>query len=582
MKFDMFKNLSIGMKITGSMATLLFVMLFINASLFLKSRETDNVLDVMTNHVIPLNNVISTLSELAMEQQLIVERILGQYERSSPDNSRIEQGMQRFHQIGVQVDKEITESTSLLNGTIQGITRTEDAIEIVKVISLLSMIERDHQGFHDHVLQIFEHHNQHNISAFNIYVNKLNHEIDRLDKSLDKATAIIEGLSHREADEALVGELKLHHVSVIIGLAAFIAGMFIAPIISRRIVSPLNRVIAGTKEIAQGNLNISIPVESKDEVGILSAAFNTMAEELRHKEQIKEAFGKYIDPRIVESILQDGSQLDMQTSQKRLMTIFFSDIEKFSTIAESLTPNGLVTLMNKYFSTVSQPIVQHHGVIDKFIGDAVMAFWGPPFTGEESHAKLACRATLEQFEKLDALNENIAEIVGFRKGVPQIRIRVGICTGEVIAGNIGSNNSRSYTVMGDTVNIAARLESTNKQFGTRILLSELSNEMVSDEFETRKIDNIVVVGKAEPVYIYELLGEKGKVEPRVIEMKTLYETAYDSYLTRDWEKARELLSQSLDIHPGDGPSRVLLERIEQLVQTPPPADWDGVWRLSAK
>lgn len=166
-------------------------------------------------------------------------------------------------------------------------------------------------------------------------------------------------------------------------------------------------------------------------------------------------FGKYVDPRIVDALLLTSDAINISEGKKKNMTIFFSDIENFTAIAESLTPHGLVALMNKYFSLLSKPISDHKGVIDKYTGDSIMAFWGDPFTGEEEQAKL----------------------------------------NESLAGSVGSSNSQPYTVMGDTVNVASRLESINKQFGTRILISESTFEMVKEDFVTRKIDNIIVMGK---------------------------------------------------------------------------------------
>ncbi|MES0491583.1 MAG: adenylate/guanylate cyclase domain-containing protein [Leptospirales bacterium] len=198
------------------------------------------------------------------------------------------------------------------------------------------------------------------------------------------------------------------------------------------------------------------------------------------------------------------------------------------------------------------------------------------------YAKLACRATLEQFSKLDELNDNMAEILGFRKDLPKINIRVGLCTGDVIAGNIGSNKSKSYTVMGDTVNIAARLESANKQYGTRIMMNDTTYEMVKDEFETRKLDNIIVVGKQEPVTVYELIGEKNKIEPAVLELKDAYEKAFIHYEQMEWEDAISLFKQCLKINKADYPSKLFLARIKRFQEIPPPKDWNGVWRMTKK
>jgi adenylate cyclase len=239
-------------------------------------------------------------------------------------------------------------------------------------------------------------------------------------------------------------------------------------------------------------------------------------------------------------------------------------------------------MINQYFSLVSEPIMLRNGVIDKYIGDAIMAFWGAPFTSEDEQAKLACLAALEQFDKLDELNGQMGDILGFRKGLPNVDIRIGLCTGEVVAGNIGSTQSRSYTLMGDTVNIAARLESANKQFGTRILMNEDTYLRIKDDFVTRHIDKIVVVGKYEPVEIYELVGKVGDVEQLVIEKIGAYHQALAAYRQQQWSEALGWIAKSQAILPSDGPSEVLKKRIHQLQQQNLPQNWDGVWRLTGK
>jgi len=296
---------------------------------------------------------------------------------------------------------------------------------------------------------------------------------------------------------------------------------------------------------------------------------------------MKALFGKYVDPRIIESVINKGDELIINESQKKEMTVFFSDIAGFSSISESLTPNGLVKLMNLYFTHVSKPIYRFNGVIDKFIGDAVMAFWGAPFSNDQ-HAAQACAAALETLESLTQINDLVPELLGFKKNAPHINIRIGLCTGDVVAGNIGSNECMSYTVLGDTVNIAARLESANKQYGTRIIMEKNTHDLIKAEFETRKIDRIRVVGIEEPVEIFELLAPKSKLEPNAEALRETYESALSSYQARDFIQAKKYLEECLEIKPNDGPSQVLSKRMEILTQTPPANDWDGVWQLESK
>jgi adenylate cyclase len=221
-------------------------------------------------------------------------------------------------------------------------------------------------------------------------------------------------------------------------------------------------------------------------------------------------------------------------------------------------------------------------VIDKYIGDAVMAFWGPPFTTAEDHASAACWAALAQLDTLDTLRQRLPEVLGFRGQLPPINIRVGLATGEVIVGTIGSDVARSYTVLGDTVNVAARLESANKQYGTRLLLSEATWQMARDAIETRELDSIQVVGKSEPVRIFELLARKGDLTQARADLREHFEHGLQAYRTGDWLQAQDAFQACLTLAPHDTPSRVFLERLQYLQAHPPADQWDGVWRLVHK
>jgi adenylate cyclase len=193
------------------------------------------------------------------------------------------------------------------------------------------------------------------------------------------------------------------------------------------------------------------------------------------------------------------------------MTILFADLVGFTGLSERLTGSLMVTLLNRHFGLQALAIQEHQGVVDKFIGDSVMAFWGPPFTRAEDHALLACRAAWGQLAALDVLRRELPELTGLRKDAPAIDLGIGVCTGEVIVGNIGSENIRSYTVIGDTVNLAARIERANRTYGTKILLSETTAQTLSPHFETREIDTIAVKGKTESTRVFELLGPTAKV-----------------------------------------------------------------------
>ncbi len=256
-------------------------------------------------------------------------------------------------------------------------------------------------------------------------------------------------------------ERQIRQLNLAIIVGAAVLGLAFASIITLGLVRPIRRLLSGTKAVEQGNLDIEVPATSRDEIGTLTQSFNHMVGELRMKERIKDTFGKYIDPRIVEDLIQQPDSAK-PGGEKRVMTVLFCDMQGFTSLSEELTPGGLVNLLYQYFTMMSEPIRHYRGVIDKYIGDAVMAFWGPPFTKEEEHATFACLAALEQFSRLDEFRRLLPDLMGLRKGLPDINMRVGVATGEVVVGNIGSEISKSYTVMGDTVNIASRLEGAGK------------------------------------------------------------------------------------------------------------------------
>src|SRR5262249_52023773 len=281
------------------------------------------------------------------------------------------------------------------------------------------------------------------------------------------------------------------------------------------------------------------------------------------------------DPRIVEGLV-DRPELLASKGDRRVMTIFFSDMKDFTDISEGLTPASLVNLINRYLTAISEPVHRNGGIIDKYIGDAVMAFWGPPFSPAHDQASLACDAALEQLRRLPSVRAALPEVLGVRRHLPHIDIRIGIATGDVVVGNIGSPMSMSYTVMGDTVNLASRLEGAGKIYGTRILVSAETMEMAGDAFEFREIDRVLVGGKRGPQRIFELLGRRGEVDPPVLEVAERFSDGLAAYRRRAWSDAEAAFKRCQEIAPEDGPTRTFLQRIPQLSGQVLPADWDGV------
>jgi adenylate cyclase len=353
-------------------------------------------------------------------------------------------------------------------------------------------------------------------------------------------------------------------------------GLGISAVGSTRVVGGLRQLVGSTRAIESGADWVPVVIRTRDEVAELALSFNRMVEELRAQERIKDTFGKFVDPRIVSRLIDSGAD----QAERRTLTVFFSDIKQFTSISEQLTASAVVHLLNSYFGAVAEVIHAHHGFIDKYIGDAVMAFWIPPFSAGDDHASDACLAALAQQEAITALRAQLPEITGMRRDPPKLVIRMGIATGEAVVGTIGSASAQSYTVIGDTVNLASRLESINKIYGSSIILSEETYRLAQQVIEARELDLITVAGKTESVRIYEVMGRVGKLEPEQSELRELFADGLAAYRQQDWDEAQAHFESCLRTAEEDGPARLFLERIALLRSAPPPADWGGIWRHS--
>jgi len=301
-------------------------------------------------------------------------------------------------------------------------------------------------------------------------------------------------------------------------------------------------------------------------------SYNT---EGKKRRVIRQLFSCYMSEVLVKE-LESNPQKARLGGDRRFITIFFSDLANFTTLSERFEPERIVSLLNEYFTEMSQVILDSQGVIDKYQGDGIMAFWGAPISLED-HAARACLAALECQFRMNQINESLG-----REGIPPLSMRIGLHSGDAVVGNMGSAQRFDYTIIGDNVNLASRLEGVNKQFGTKVIISETTTLHAGDRIEVRELDLIAVKGKEKPIRIYELLGEKGTLTEERKKWKLLYEEALRSYWAKDFAGARRLFAQVLEINPEDHPAAVLLKRCEELQDNAPAADWDGVFRLKQK
>jgi adenylate cyclase len=296
--------------------------------------------------------------------------------------------------------------------------------------------------------------------------------------------------------------------------------------------------------------------------------------EEREKRKVRKALELYLSPSMARIVSEHPERLGLG-GEKREMTVFFSDIRGFTTIAEGLPPEGLVELLNVYLGEMTEIIFGHDGMLDKYIGDAVMAVWGAPLP-QPDHAARACHATLDMVSKLRQLNSEWRP-----RGWPRLDIGVGLNTGPMVFGNMGSAQHLSLTVMGDNVNLGSRLEGLNKLYGTNVIASEATVREAGREFVTREVDLVRVKGKLLPVRIFEVVGRDGDREQWAPILER-FNAGLEAFRGRRWEEAQASFGAILADHPSDGPSRLYLVRCQAMMQTPPGPDWDGVTVMDTK
>lgn len=325
------------------------------------------------------------------------------------------------------------------------------------------------------------------------------------------------------------------------------------------------------------NNNLVLPLASPVGLILIIFAFQTLwgfFVEARDKRMLAKLFGQYIPPELVEEMAESPEKISV-SGESRDMTVLFSDVRGFTTISEGLEPQALTQLMNEMLTPMTHVIHHHRGTIDKYMGDAIMAFWGAPLT-DDNHARHALEAGLEMVKALPQINQRFRD-----KGWPEINIGVGLNSGVMSVGNMGSEFRMAYTVMGDAVNLGSRLEGLTKQYGVNIIVSEFTKAKVPD-YSFLELDRVRVKGKDEPVIIFEPLGATDKQPEDLLARVDRFHTALLDYRQQHWDAAESVLKALKEEDPQRKIYDVYLERIQHFREDPPDIDWDGVFTHTSK
>lgn len=310
--------------------------------------------------------------------------------------------------------------------------------------------------------------------------------------------------------------------------------------------------------------------------GYFSSTAYHFVVERKQRVLIKGMFSTYVNPSVVEELISNPEKLKLGGERKEL-TVLFSDIEGFTTFSEGMQPEELVGLLNEYLSRMTGIVFRYDGTLDKYEGDAVMAFWGAPIP-QNDHALRACKSALEMQGALLELRRQWAT-----KGRPTIKVRIGINSGEMVVGNMGGTGKFDYTVIGDSVNLASRLEGANKLYASSILVSERTYELVKEHILGRELDLIVVKGRSEPLRIFELLQlHSAGLDASLERFLEQFAAALGLYRRQQWVDAGRAFEQALSIRPDDYPSQLYIQRSGYFAGNPPPAGWDGVFEMTTK
>jgi adenylate cyclase len=300
-------------------------------------------------------------------------------------------------------------------------------------------------------------------------------------------------------------------------------------------------------------------------------------EDISREKRMKTTMYRYMTPGVAEQVMALGEDA-LMVGERKEVTILFSDIRGYTTLTENLGASEVVSLLNKYFETMVEAVFNHEGTLDKFIGDALMAVFGAPLPLTENHAWMAIKSALDMRSRLKVFNQS-----RLLTNQPLISIGIGISSGEVVSGNIGSHKRMDYTVIGDGVNLSARLESATKEYGCDIILSEYTYNLCRDHIRTRELDKIRVKGKNQAVSIYELIGETNTpLNDKKKQFLDLYAAGRDAYLNRDFQKAIAFFIDARNLHPTDQAVIAHLERSKNFLNEPPPDYWDGVYTMTTK
>jgi adenylate cyclase len=571
---------SLGAKFVGLTAGLI-LLLSLTAFISLRnSAATVRQIQSVVDFAIPAYGALARSHIRSLEQAVELRRSLLLAEDPAASDAVIAEHAQAFLTAQSEFHREVADAERLLGSQRDSTSSASTVADLQRLMEALTGLRALTQTYEQEAgacLAAIRARSLPEARQRLVTIDGLRHELaERLEAMRAGMFTVLQAISQ----EAEAAQARAEMATIVVFVLSSILGLGVAAIGAVRLIRSIKSIVRGAEAVEGGNLDTRIDIPSRDEIGRLAASFNRMTEGLRMRDRIRSMFGKYVDPRIAEQLIESRDLL-AERGDRREVAVMFCDLAGFAALSERVEAERLVQFLNAYFSLVAREIAATDGIIDKYIGDAVMAYWCPPFVPPGEVALRSADAALHCLGQLPALAAASRAI--FDGGAQAIdpRIRIGIASGQSITGSIGAEERRNYTVIGDTVNLASRIEGANRLYRTTNLVCGRTAAAIRATFALREIDTVLLPGIDAPQAIFEIVGRAGQISAEKQDLRAGYELALAAYRGGDWPSARRHFSDCLGISPADGPTRTMLERIETLAALPAAAgSWDSVWRLT--
>ena len=542
---------SLGAKFVGLTAGLILLLSATAAISLRNSAETVRQIKTVVQFAIPAYGALARSQIRSLEQSVELRRALLLAEDGAAPDEAISERIEAFRTARTKFHQEIQDAERLLKDQRVNTSSARAVSDLRRsrgeLIGLRTPIEAYEQET-DACLAAIRARSLRDARQRLVTIDGLRDQLtERLEAVRTGMFAVLKAVSQ----EAEAAQARTQMATIVVFVLSSILGVSVAAIGAVRIIRSIRSIVRGAEAVEGGNLETRIDVPSRDEIGRLATSFNRMTEGLRLRERIRDTFGKYVDPRIAEQLIGSRSLL-AERGDRCEVAIMFCDLAGFTTLSERVAPERMVEFLNTYFSLIAREIAATDGIIDKYIGDAVMAYWCPPFVAQEEAALRSADAALRCLGQVPAIVAASREIFQARVSDPWIRI--GIASGQGITGSIGAEDRRNYTVIGGRVNLASRIEGANRPYRTTNLVCPQTAKTIRGKFELREIDTVLLPGIEDPQAIFEIVGRASQIPAEKQKLGAAYKLALSAYRSGDWPAARRHFCDCLSVTPEDGPT----------------------------